>query len=45
MKAMVLTASGRPLALETPQPAENAGTVAVHLRREGEGVAARPTPS
>jgi len=36
---------GRPLALETPQPAENAGTVAVHLRREGEGVAARPTPS
>jgi putative MFS transporter len=35
---------GRPLALETPRPAENAGTV-VHLRGEGEGVAARPTPS
>jgi putative MFS transporter len=35
---------GRPLALETPQPAENAGPVAVHLRREGGGVAARPTP-
>jgi MFS transporter, putative metabolite:H+ symporter len=36
---------GRPLALETPQPAENAGTVAVHRGREAEGVAARPTPS
>jgi putative MFS transporter len=36
---------GRPLALEKPQPAENAGTGAVHLGREGETVAARPTPS
>jgi MFS transporter, putative metabolite:H+ symporter len=36
---------GRPLALEVPQPADNAGTVAVHLGREAEGVAARPTPS
>jgi putative MFS transporter len=36
---------GRPLALEAPQPAEDAGTVAVRLGRETEGVAARPTPS
>jgi MFS transporter, putative metabolite:H+ symporter len=35
---------GRPLALEMPRPAEGTGTVTVHLR-EGEGVAARPTPS
>lgn len=36
---------GMPLALQAPQPAENAGTGAVHLGREGETVAARPTPS
>lgn len=36
---------GQPLALQAPQPAENAGTGAVHLGREGETVAARPTPS
>lgn len=35
---------GRPLALEMPRPAEGTGTVTVHLR-EGEGVAARLTPS
>jgi putative MFS transporter len=34
-----------PLALETPQLGENRGTVAVHLGREAEAIAAGPTPS
>jgi putative MFS transporter len=36
---------GRPLALEAPEPDKIKGTAGVHLGREGEGVAARPTPS
>jgi MFS transporter, putative metabolite:H+ symporter len=36
---------GRPLALEVPQPTEDAGTVAVWRGREAEGVAQRPTLS
>jgi MFS transporter, putative metabolite:H+ symporter len=36
---------GRPLALDVPQPAESAATIAVRLGRETEGVAARPTLS
>jgi MFS transporter, putative metabolite:H+ symporter len=36
---------GQPLALEIPQPGDNGGTVAVHLGREAEAVAADPTPS